>query len=70
MNDKLTLQERILCADLSEIDWNYNVKKSKLVTPRRQIHEERRVYTMLGNGTDVQYGSRGNDKTCQGTQVK
>ena len=57
MNDKLTLQERILCADLSEIDWNNNVNKSK-------------VHTMLGNGTDVQYGSRGNDKACQGTQVK
>ena len=70
MNDKLTLQERILCADLSEIDWNYNVKKSKLVTPRRQIHEERRVHTMLGDGTDVHNGSRGNDKTCQGTQVE
>ena len=70
MNDKLTLQERILCADLSEIDWNYNVNKSKSVTPRRQINEERRVYPMLGNGTDVHNGSRGNDKTCQGTQVK
>ena len=33
-------------------------------------HEERRVHTMLGNGTDVHNGSRGNDKTCQGTQVK
>ena len=70
MKDKLTLQERILCADSSEIDWNYNVNKSKSVTPGRQIHEERRVHTMLGDGTDVQYGGRGNDKTCQGTQVK
>ena len=70
MKDKLTLQERILCADLSEIDWNHNVNKSKLVTPRRQIHEERRVCPMLGNGADVHNGSRGNDKTCQGTQVK
>ena len=70
MKDKLTLQERILCADLSEIDWNYNVNKSKFGTQRQQIHEERRVHTMLGNGTDVHNGSRGNDKTCQGTQVK
>ena len=70
MNDKLTLQERILCADLSEIDWNYNVNKSKLITPRRQIHEERRVHTMPCNGTDVHNGSRGNDKTCQGTQTE
>ena len=36
MNDKLTLQERILCAGSSEIDWNYNVNKSKLVIPQRQ----------------------------------
>ena len=41
MNDKLTLQERILCADLSEIDWNYNVKKiqvgySKTTNTRRK----------------------------------
>lgn len=32
MKDKLTLQERILCADSSEIDWNHNVNKSKLTT--------------------------------------
>ena len=70
MKDKLTLQERILCADLSEIDWNYNVNKSKSVTPRRQINEERQVYPMSCNGADVHNGSRGNDKTCQGTQVK
>ena len=70
MKDKLTLQERILCADLSEIDWNHNVNKSKSVTPRRQINEERRVHPMLGNGTDVHNGSRGNGKTYQGTQVK
>ena len=36
MKDKLTLQERILCADSSEIDWNHNVNKSKLATLQRQ----------------------------------
>ena len=36
MKDKLTLQERILCADLSEFDWNHNVNKSKLATLQRQ----------------------------------
>ena len=32
----MTLQERILCADSSEIDWNHNVNKSKLATLKRQ----------------------------------
>lgn len=45
MKDKRqTLQERMLNADLSKIDWNYNVGKSKNEIRLKDKLEDNRLY--------------------------